>query len=113
VKFIARLLLLVVTLLVAVFAVANRGAITLSFSPLPFDLAMPVYAAILGAFAIGLVVGTALALVGRERMRLRARAGEQRARTAETRLARKPTPPPAATAGLLPAGPARARLDDD
>ncbi len=112
-KFIARLLLLVVILLVAVFAVANRDTITLSFSPLPFDLAMPVYAAILGALAIGLVVGTALALVGRERMRLRARAGEQRAKSAESKLARKPTPAGAATAGLLPAGPARARMGDD
>lgn len=112
-KIIARFLLLAVTLLVAVFAVANRDTITLSFSPLPFDLAMPVYAAILGAFAIGLVVGTALALVGRERMRRRARAGEQRARSAESRLASPPAPAGAATAGLLPAGPARARLDDD
>jgi len=113
VKFIAKVLLAIVTLLVAVFAVANRGAISISFSPLPFDLAIPVYAAVLGAFAIGLVVGTALALIGRERMRARARAGEQRARSAETRLARAPAPNGAAAAGLLPAGPDRARLDDD
>lgn len=46
VKFIVKFLLLAVILLVAVFAVANRDTITISFSPLPFDLAMPVYAAI-------------------------------------------------------------------
>lgn len=113
-RFIAKLLLGVVILLAAVFAVANRGEITLSFSPLPFELAMPVYAAILGAFAVGLVVGTALAVIGRERMRLRARAGEQRARTLEAELASDKAPPRATAAGaLLPAGPARTRLSDD
>jgi len=114
VRVIAKILLGVVILLAAVFAVANRGQITLSFSPLPFELAMPVYAAVLGAFAIGLMVGTALAVIGRERMRLRARAGEQRARTLEAELSGDKTPPRApATATLLPAGPARARLNDD
>jgi uncharacterized integral membrane protein len=109
VRTIAKILLGIVILLVAVFAIANRGDITLSFSPLPFAFTMPVYAAILGAFAIGLVVGTALALIGRERMRLRARAGEHRARAAETKLAGE-QPPPGAP---LPAVPSRARLNDD
>jgi len=111
VRLVAKILLGIVILLAAVFAVANRGVVTISFSPLPFELPMPLYAAVLGAFAVGLVVGTALAVIGRERMRLRARAGEQRARSAEARLAREPAPP--AAGPLVPAIPARARLSDD
>jgi len=114
VKVIAKILLGVVILLAAVFAVSNREDVTLSFSPLPFELTMPVYAAILGAFAVGLVVGTALAVIGRERMCLRARAGEQRARSLEAELTGEKAPKrPVTTGALLPAGPARARLNDD
>lgn len=110
-RLIAKILLGIVILLAAVFAVANRNTVTVSFSPLPFELSLPLYAAVLGAFAVGLVVGTALAVIGRERMRLRARAGEQRARAAEARLAREDAPP--AGGPLVPAIPARARLSDD
>ena len=110
-RFIAKILIGIVVLLAALFAVANRGDVTISFSPLPFEMPMPLYAAVLGAFGVGLVVGTALALIGRERMRLRARAGEQRARTAEARLASEHAPP--AAGPLVPAIPARARLSDD
>lgn len=112
-RLVAKALLAIVILLVAVFAIANRGTVTLSFSPLPFEWTVPLYAAILGAFAIGLIVGTALAVIGRERMRLRARAGEQRARSLEARLQRESATPAAHTGPLLPAGPARTRLGDD
>jgi len=112
-KHVAKFLLGVVILLLALFAVANRGDVTLSLSPLPFELAMPVYAAILGAFALGLVIGTALAVIGRERMRLRARAGEQRARTLETKLAHEHPPVTVGSGTLLPASAGRARFGDD
>lgn len=113
-KLIAKILIGIVVLLAAVFAVANRGTVTISFSPLPFEIPLPVYAAVLGAFAVGLLVGTAFAVIGRERMRFRARAGEHRARTLEETLKREHAQPPAATPGaLVPAGPARTRLSDD
>ena len=44
-------------LLVALFAVANRQDVALQLWPLPWTLTLPVYLAVLGALALGLVVG--------------------------------------------------------
>lgn len=42
--------------LAGAFAAANHGPITLSLWPFPYEMAMPVYVAVLGAFALGFVV---------------------------------------------------------
>jgi putative membrane protein len=42
--------------LAGAFAAANPQAVTLHLWPLPFELEMPVYAAVLGALGLGLVV---------------------------------------------------------
>ncbi len=42
--------------LAGAFAAANPQAVTLRLWPLPFELEMPVYAAVLGALGLGLVV---------------------------------------------------------
>ena len=56
-----RLILWLVVLLLAVysafFAVNNRGSLTLDFDPVPYSLDLPIFAGVLGAILIGLIVG--------------------------------------------------------
>jgi uncharacterized integral membrane protein len=42
---------------IVAFAVANRGPIAISFWPLPFDAAVPVYVVLLAGIVIGVVLG--------------------------------------------------------
>lgn len=56
-----RLILWLVVLPLAVysafFAVNNRGSLTLDFDPVPYSLDLPIFAGVLGAILIGLIVG--------------------------------------------------------
>ena len=54
-------------------AVANRGAVTLSLSPLPVEIIAPLYGLLLGALLLGLLVGGFVVWSGRLRRGLRAR----------------------------------------
>lgn len=56
---IAWLIGLPLALLVVLFAVANRQPVALELWPLPWSVALPVYLVVLGALALGLVVGAA------------------------------------------------------
>ena len=113
-KLVARILLGVLAVLAVVFALANREVVTVNLWPLPFDKPMPLYGAILGAVALGLVLGAAASWPARERMRRRARAGERRAAVLERAAAaapKEPANPPAPVAG--PRGGWRAAMDDE
>jgi uncharacterized integral membrane protein len=105
-----------------VFALANRGKVTVNLWPLPIDdVTLPLYFAILGAMALGLVLGVAAAWPARERMRRRARVGERRAATAERattaeRKAEAGAPEPARTVSAPVTGRPtgwRPGMDDD
>lgn len=56
-----RLILWLVVLPLAVysafFGVNNRGSLTLDFDPVPYSLDLPIFAGVLGAILIGLIVG--------------------------------------------------------
>ena len=53
------------------FAVANRGAVSVAFDPLPFAFHLPLYAALLAMFLAGLTIGAGAAwLVGARWRRL-------------------------------------------
>lgn len=112
-RFVARILLGLLAVLAVVFALANREVVTVNLWPLPFDKTMPLYIAVLGAVALGLILGAAAAWPARERMRRRARAGERRAaaleRAAEAPMA--PAKPPAPATGPRPGW--RAAMDDE
>lgn len=56
-KILWRLVALVVGVAVVVFALGNRGPISLSFAPLPIAVAMPVYLLVLIALALGIIAG--------------------------------------------------------
>lgn len=57
VKIVSWILLLPAGLLAIVLAVANRGRVTLSFDPLPFELELPLYVIMLASIFIGIVIG--------------------------------------------------------
>jgi len=61
--------------LLVVFAVTNRQGITLDLWPLPFQVDLPLYLALLGTLILGFVVGVVVASVsaaGRRARRARA-----------------------------------------
>lgn len=97
-----RLAFIPVALAVVVFALANRQPVTIDLWPLPFAVDLPVYLAVLGALALGLLVGGSVQRVsgaGRRRrasarLRGRSKAGPGAApadapRTARTLLPRR------------------------
>jgi uncharacterized integral membrane protein len=125
-RLILTIILAVAIVLIAVFAVENRAAVTMDLWPLPWIAHPPLYLPVLGAAAIGLIVGAGLCGIGRLRLWRRARASESRAerlvRAAAAQrpaIAVPPSPsgtPPSATAA--PPGRAlspreRAAVDDN
>jgi uncharacterized integral membrane protein len=109
-------------LIIIAFAVANRGAVLVSFAPMPFALEIPLFAVALGALALGLLAGALAKLAfGRPHRRIaRARlhriralerevASLRRERTGAAPVVTPPGSPPAAApapgAGAKPAVP--------
>jgi putative membrane protein len=104
VKFIGRLCLGVVAVIVVVFSLANRDIVTVSLWPLPFEVPMPLYLAMLGPLVIGLLAGGTVSWFGKLRLRWRARASEKRAAAAERAATASATAASAAAAGGASAG---------
>ena len=95
--------------LIATFAVENRAPVTVDFWPLPWTLHPPLYFAVLGAGAIGLILGGLLCGAARLRLWLRARASESRAeRIARAAAAAPAAAPPAPSVPAVSASPGRA-----
>lgn len=69
-----RLAFIPVALAVVVFALANRQLVTIDLWPLPFAVDLPVYLAVLGALALGLLVGGSVQRVSGAGRRRRASA---------------------------------------
>ncbi len=93
-KLLSRLVFVPIALTVAVFAVANRQEVTLEMWPLPFAIDLPVYLAVLGAMAIGFLIGGSMQWAADSRWRRRARADRRRARALARTLADRAEPPP-------------------
>ncbi|MPY70275.1 MAG: DUF1049 domain-containing protein [Alphaproteobacteria bacterium] len=111
-RILRRALFIVIALVAVVFAVSNRGTVTLNLWPLPFEAALPVYLVVLGAAGLGLILGVTVSWLAKERMWLRARSAERRADGLQREVTvRRPAAPPA-RAALSPAARA-ARLDDE
>ena len=117
-KFLGKIIFLPVAVAVVLFAIANRHEVAIDFWPLPFDAETPLYVALLGALALGILIGAAVS-VGK--WRLRARANARRS----ARSAIKRDVAPAASGTIIDAGPTlanrpsglpavrRAALDED
>ena len=72
-KIIIRIFLLVLSLVAAIFAVSNREVTTIDLFPLPFTTAAPLYIFILGAMAIGLVIGIGVSSISKIRLKTKIR----------------------------------------
>src|SRR5690348_3542867 len=60
----------IVAAALALFAMSNREAVTLGLWPLPFELDLPLYLAVLAALLIGFIAGVVAAwIAGRHRRR--------------------------------------------
>jgi lipopolysaccharide assembly protein A len=82
-----------VATVLALFAVSNREAVTLGLWPLPFELDLPLYLAILFALLIGFISGVMAAwIAGRHRRRENRRRG-RRIAALETELAAREAQP--------------------
>lgn len=104
-----------VALVAILFAISNRGIVTLSLWPLPFTLETPVYLATLIALVVGFLAGGFIVWNSQRRHRRRARResnrvlylerelkeAQARAAAAEKRLAES-TRPVSGPAGTLP-----------
>ena len=56
-RFLAWVLIPPVAVVLALFAIANRGDVVISIDPLPFTFTLPSYLLTFGAIAVGLIVG--------------------------------------------------------
>jgi len=83
----ARLVFIPVAVVVVIFAVTNRGPVTVSLWPLPYDIVIPLFVAVLGATAAGALLGGGVVWFGIVKWRFKARAGERRTRALERELA--------------------------
>ena len=57
-----RIILALFIIILVTFAIANREMVTVNLWPLPFTSSVPLFIAILGAFAVGLLIGSGFAL---------------------------------------------------
>lgn len=117
VRHLSWLITLPLALLAVSFAVSNRESVELALWPLPFTMAAPLFALVLGIFVLGFVVGGLFAWAGQHGHRRAERQHQSRAdklareleqtkaraTAAEARLATL-TAAPAAPTTAIPAG---------
>jgi uncharacterized integral membrane protein len=80
----------------ALFAVSNGEAVALGLWPLPFEVDLPLYIAVLGALLIGFVSGVLAAWIAGRRGRRENRRRGRRLATLERELAARETASPRA-----------------
>ena len=85
-RILIRLLLAIIIGVAAIFSVSNRTMTIIDFSPLPFSTAAPLYTIVLGALAIGLILGVGVSTLSRLRLKLKVRNNRKRAEAAEIKL---------------------------
>ena len=109
-KFISRLVLGVIAVVVVTFALNNRHDVMVSLWPFAEDRPLELYKAVLGALVLGLVAGGAVSWLPKYRLRRHARSAERRAASLERAVA---APAPPAPAPALPPARYRPALNDD
>ena len=69
-----------VTIIVVVFAIANRTPVTVNFWPLPWFAQLPLYLVVLGSLLAGFLIGAVIAWLSAGRRRQEARIAAERLR---------------------------------
>ncbi len=72
-KLVASVAFLAIAVVVVMFAVSNRDEVPVSLWPLPYSVSLRLSAALLGALAVGIVLGGAIAWVSGAGRRFRRR----------------------------------------
>ena len=101
-KILAVVILVPLTIVIVMFAVANREMVTVSFDPFDstqpaFAPRMPLFVLIFVLVGVGVLIGGIAAWLKQHKWRVRARRAEAEARALREQLHRRPQPvPPAA-----------------
>lgn len=82
-KLVTLLIFVPLALVIIVFSLSNRQAVTIDFWPLPATMSLPVFAIVLAMLAIGVLWGGFAAWLSAGRSRKRAREMTRRAEAAE------------------------------
>ena len=90
----ASLVFLAIAVVVVMFAVSNRDEVMVSLWPLPFSVGMRLSVAVLGALAVGIVLGGAIAWTSGASRRLRRQPGARKAAATAARPAPPASDPP-------------------
>ena len=90
-KFFSALIIVPLSLLLVVFAVANRHFVTVSFDPFDstdpaLSVSLPLFVLVIAAAIVGVIAGGCATWFGQRRWRRAARRHEADARTAKTQL---------------------------
>src|SRR5215471_18967465 len=90
-KFFSALIIVPMSLLLVVFAVANRHFVTVSFDPFDstdpaLSASLPLFVLVIAAAIVGVIAGGCATWFGQRRWRRAARRHEADARTAKTQL---------------------------
>ena len=72
-KLLTWIVLLPIAAAVVVLAIANRHAVPVSFDPLPFSYDIPLFAVVLAAIFVGLIIGFAASWLAAHKWRRMAR----------------------------------------
>ena|SRR5712672_1637715 len=93
-KLVFWIVVALVAAVLALFALSNREAVVLGLWPLPFELDVPLYLALLAALLVGFISGVlAVWIAGRHRRRENRRRGRRLAMLERELAAREAQPP--------------------
>lgn len=99
------ILVILVGIVLAAFAVSNRETVALGLWPLPWLLDLPIYLAVLGALLLGFLAGALGAWVAGQRRRRELRRLRRQIAALERELAATQAQLPAAPGSAAAAGP--------
>ncbi len=82
-KLVASVAFLAIAAIVVMFAISNREEVMVSLWPMPFSVGLRLSAALLGALAIGIILGGAIAWTSGASRRLRRRSNAPRSSSSD------------------------------